>query len=133
MQEHDHLYRALMQGLYNDWSGHRDDKAEWLLRLQNDGFGLIDLSDRPLPSSAKTTAAKKRALEPFVKDRVEEIKRLAPSVGVVLVASAVWSLLTKPLTDQGITVINHEMLPFPSSGQQGRFAEGFSLIQRHLV
>jgi hypothetical protein len=103
-----HVVRAVL-GLEPSRVG----KASQLQQLADAGVFLIDLKTEP-----KRPAD---SLEEFVPDLVARAVALQPE-HVITIKANVCDLAQQPFRAAGLRVVN-ERVPFPGSGQQGRFRE----------
>ncbi|RYZ22437.1 MAG: hypothetical protein EOO16_09125 [Chitinophagaceae bacterium] len=95
-----------------------EDKAALLRRFQGDGFWLWNFY--PLPASL-VTESDAVLLERLFEDLRQYVPKQTP---LILIKASVYDTCYAPLRDAGYRVAN-ERLPFPGSGQQGVFREGF--------
>ena len=130
VDEHDHLWVALMKALYRQEFGEtrqeRLRKHDWLTRFQRDGCKLIDALKKPMPEG--TNSRKSVALIRAQTDAlVREIEDMGPRQ-VLLIKATVYDALYEPLRTARMPVVEGR-LPFPGSGRQTQFHDGF----RNLV
>lgn len=116
VDKHDWLFRYVYEGLYNE-KPEREDKAAHLARLRDDGVFMIDLHEENV---SQPTMAQ---LAPCVAGLVERCRALKPK-RIVLVKSIVHDAAFDALKKAGLPVAD-ERIPFPASGQQRKFLEGF--------
>ncbi len=127
----DGLFREVIRTIYPGAhleSGDRG-KTPWLGRLRADGVFLIDLADSPvndLPASQRA-----QVLRSAVPSAVIRASALQP-LGVALIKKNVFELLRAPALEVGLPILHDEYLPFPASGQQVRFREGFGQAVQRL-
>lgn len=117
VQTHDWLFRYVCIGLFGE-TPRRDNKAEFLERLREAGVFLIDLSVAPLADGAPPAT-----LRACVGGIVERCRGLEPGT-IILIKSSVYDLCYEVLKAAGLPVVD-ERMPFPASGQQRKFLEGF--------
>jgi hypothetical protein len=67
-------------------------------------------------------------LPPLVPDLVARCAELAPR-RIIIVGALLYDLVMRPLRDAGLPVVDVR-LPFPGSGQQRRFLDGFTPLTR---
>ena len=120
--QHDWLFRYVYEGL----TGIKPDRAskpDHLAQLRDQGVFLIDLHEANIsqPSLA--------VLRPKVPDLVARCRTLKPR-HIALIKSTVYDAAYEPLKAAGLPVID-ERLPFPASGQQVRFLQGFARVLEH--
>lgn len=126
VKTHDWLFLALMRALYEDARDAdtkvlRRRKRDFLRRFKGDGYYLIDALDTPMPKGA-SPSVKRRLIRESAKSLTKKAARLSkPDTRVVLISSAVYRELSRPLCDAGLNVINVEMIDFPASGRQRLF------------
>lgn len=124
VDQHDWLFRYVWEGL----TGQKPDrarKAECLAALQAAGVFMIDLhEDQISEPSAKDLA-------PCVPGLIARCKELRPKA-IVLIKSVVYDVAFEALTQAGLPVVD-ERIPFPASGQQKKFLEGFDAAAGGLV
>jgi hypothetical protein len=92
------------------------DKAVYLDSLRECGVFLIDLSIDPFDD-------RREAIPRCVPDLVARVRALQPEQ-VVLIGAAVYDAAYDVLHAEGLPVMEVR-LPYPGSGQQRRFLEGF--------
>ena len=110
VREHDPLFRYVVRALLGV-EPVREDKEAQLRQLTVRGMFLIDLKLDP-----KTPG---EDLGEFVPDLVARAKALAPR-HVITIKATVCDLAQEPLRAAQMDVVDVRV-PFPSSGQQGRF------------
>lgn len=110
VREHDHLFRHVVRALLGIEPA-REDKETHLRQLTVRGVFLIDLKLDP-----KTPG---EDLGEYVPDLIARAKTLAPR-HVITIKVNVCDLAQEPLTAAQLDVVDVRV-PFPSSGQQGRF------------
>jgi hypothetical protein len=92
----------------------RERKADLLGKLRHRGIFLIDLQEEPRDGTPLTG---------FVPELVRRCERLDPG-WIVLIKATVFDAAFAPLADAGLPV-STVRVPFPGSGQQGRFLNSF--------
>lgn len=128
----DSLFLSLMRILYPHDYGPRDakairaDKGEALIRFMKDGCFLQDASADPILGDRKN--ALRQAL-PSLLERLEPLRADAPRV--ILISRTVFDICRDPLEHGNWNVLNKEMIPFPGSGQQRRFAAVLTPLLKH--
>lgn len=129
VRAHDDLWIALMKALYPQNFGEtrkeRLRKHAWLTKFQRDGYKLIDVLKEPVPEESKPRV--RHLLRGQVDALVAEIRKIRPRQ-VLLIKATVYDELYKPLKEARLPVVDGR-LPFPGSGKQGKFLDGF----RNLV
>ena len=104
-------------------------KREGLERLQERGWLLVDATYEPVNDYADRK--KDSVILRDYPQLLDDLTHLSPDreVPVVLIKVNVCRLLDSRLSKDGFDVINRgEVIPFPSSGQQGKFRSGFSNV-----
>jgi hypothetical protein len=114
VREKDDLFRYVIAGLFGAKPG-RTDKRMWLGRLSESGVFLIDLIEHPYDGSE---------LIDYVPGLIERAKALRPE-HVVLIKTDVFDTAFSALVEAGLPVAQAR-LPFPTSGRQRQFQEGFA-------
>jgi hypothetical protein len=117
VREHDALFRYVTKGIL----GHevaRSEKAQALSDLRDRGVFLVDLHSDPVTRRSRT------AEESAVLDLLDRVRQLAPE-RVILIKANVYDAAYQTLREGGVPVVD-ERIPFPSSGQQRRFDDGFA-------
>lgn len=117
VDNHDWLFRYVWEGLTGEKPGDRASKKDQLASLRDAGVFLIDLHE------GNVSSPKIGQLAPCVPDLVQRAKDLKPE-SIVLIKSIVHDAAFAALQSTGLPVID-ERLPFPASGQQKKFLEGF--------
>jgi hypothetical protein len=118
--ERDDLFRYVVLGLFGEFPD-RAEKTAWLRRLQDAGVFLIDLLQHP-------------AADQRLSDHVEELMTRVRSISpdhVILIKVDVYDELFERLRTAGVHVVDRR-LPFPGSGQQKRFEDGFAAALREI-
>jgi hypothetical protein len=110
----DWLFVAVVEMLFGEKPS-RSDKSAWLARLQRTGVFLIDLKLDPVDGSP---------LERHVPSLVSRCQFLRPE-RIVLIKATVYDAAYKPLKASRLPVVN-KRVPFPSTGQQGKFRMQFA-------
>lgn len=116
VEEHDWLFRYVWEGLTNT-KPERDHKAAHLTALAKAGVYLIDLHEDNI---SQPTPAQ---LAPKVPDLIERCRELNPD-HIVLIKSSVYDTAFAALRAANLPAIDVR-IPFPASGQQKKFLEGF--------
>lgn len=128
VKQHDHLFLAVMEILYPEakkvyLESKRDTKLKRILlqKFQSDGFWLLDVLDVPLRMYDGSLAGG----VPRLIDRLQTvINRQTP---VILIKASTYDVACRAMREAGINVVNTEAIPFPASGQQGRFRTAFTM------
>jgi hypothetical protein len=118
VSQQDSLFRYVARSILKT-EPTRNNKAELLARLRDQGVFLIDLKRDPVDG---------KSLAREVPDLLRRIRKLAPHKIVVIKAS-VYDLVQRPLTEADLPVVD-ERVPFPGSGQQRRFEVAFARALR---
>lgn len=125
VRTHDSLFLEIVGVIYPELkaaylASKRDPelKAELLENFRSDGYFLIDLSEVPQELTGESDAA----CLPGLLARVGKLA--AKRTRIILIKANVYDCAYGPLTDAGYKV-SAERLPFPGSGQQRVFQEGF--------
>ncbi|MFT3684427.1 MAG: hypothetical protein QM783_05775 [Phycisphaerales bacterium] len=119
VDQHDWLFRYVYEGVTGE-KPTRERKADHLARLRDAGVYMIDLHEENV---SQPTAA---VLTPLVPGLVERCKTLKPK-HIAFIKSIVHDVAFEPLKAAGLPVID-ERLPFPASGQQRKFLDGFARV-----
>lgn len=116
VDRHDWLFRYVWEGLTGT-KPDRSDKAEHLRALRDAGVFMIELHEENVSGPTLSD------LKPHVPGLVTRCRELKPR-HIVLIKSIVHDAAFEPLREAGFPVIDAR-LPFPASGQQKKFLEGF--------
>lgn len=116
VDQHDWLFRYVWEALKNE-KPDRASKPAHLAALRDQGLFLVDLHEDNIsqPSLAQ--------LAPKVPDLIARIRALSPR-RIILIKSSTYDAAYEPLRSAGLPVVD-ERLPFPASGQQKKFLDGF--------
>jgi hypothetical protein len=124
-----HIIRAVFPDL-EEWETKkiRKHKAELLERFKNAGYLL---EDSVAIAIEKGTSArnKEKIIEANQSDLVERLKEYKEDIPVVLLSAGVFKINYEFMKAQGFTVLNDFPIPFPGSGQQGKFKEAIARIE----
>lgn len=119
VDRHDWLFRYVYEGLTGT-KPDRAGKAVHLAHLRDAGIFLIDLHEdhasQPTPSQ----------LAPCIPGLIERCRNCRPR-HIALIKSIVHDVAFAPLRDADLPVIDVR-LPFPASGQQRKFLDGFRRV-----
>lgn len=96
----------------------RENKAELLARLRNQGVFLIALKRDSVDGGLLATE---------VPGLVRRVRRLAPEK--IAIKSSVFALVRDALLDAGLPLVD-DRVPFPGSGQQRKFEDAFARALR---
>lgn len=96
-----------------------EKKKEILNKLKSDGFYLLDLLNEPIGSFTGDLNEAAKVLVGKIKTEFEK------NIPVILIKANVVDLLYKKLISAGFTNVPKERLPFPSTGGQTKFRNGF--------
>lgn len=113
MSEHDSLFRYVCRVLLGRQPT-REGKHELLEEIKNRGVFLIDLKETPTDGTP---------LADYVPALVDRCRALRPR-RIALIKVTVYDVAFAALSDAGLPVRN-ERIPFPDSGRQNEFVEGF--------
>jgi hypothetical protein len=116
---HDSLFRYVARGVLGVTPTR--DKAPYLEELQARGVFLVHVSEGPFSSWADVVPRCLAAL-------VRRCRELEPR-RVFLIGAGTYDHAYDPLAAAGLPVVDVRM-PYPGSGQQRRFLEGFELALR---
>jgi len=111
---HDSLFRYVVEAVTGEKPTR--DKAPYLDLLRERGVFLIDVSVDPFDD-------RREAIPRCVPGLLRRIRTLAPE-RVLLIGAAVYDSAYEVLRQAGLPVVELR-LPYPGSGQQRRFLEGF--------
>lgn len=123
VEQHDWLFRYVWEGLTGE-KPDREGKAACLAALRDAGVFMIDLHEDNVSQPAIAQ------LEPKVAGLVERCAALKPEC-IVLIKSIVHDVAYEALRDAGLRVVDAR-LPFPASGQQKKFLDGFGSAVKPL-
>lgn len=126
VHQHDYLFLGIAETLYPDLkemflaSGRSSDiKNSILLKLQADGFYLLDLSELPLSLSNRSLYSQLPAL-------IEKINQVAnKQTNIILIKATVYDTAFQHLQDKGFGNIVDVRIPFPGQGGQRLFQTKF--------
>ena len=116
LDKHDWLFRYVWEAVKGN-KPDRSRKAEHLASLRDAGVFMIELHEDSIsqPSLAD--------LRPKVAGFVERCRALKPG-HIILIKSSVYDAAYEELAAAKLPVID-ERIPFPASGQQRKFLDGF--------
>lgn len=116
----DYMYRAVMQAVFPEFEYRPGEKDNWLRKFQEQGYYLIDATDRPV--NHLSSAERRCELNAAVEGKLSEIRGLvASSTPIILIKKNIFAAFRQPLRDACYNVIHESFLPFPSHGHQARF------------
>lgn len=123
VDKHDWLFRYVWEGLTGE-KPERAEKAEHLAALRDRGVFLIDLHE------GNVSQPTQEQLRRQVPGLVQRCRELQPQ-RIVLIKSSVYDAAFEALRAAGLPVMD-ERIPFPASGQQKKFLEGFQRAVAHV-
>lgn len=102
-----------------------ESKDHGLREFASRGFLLIDATYTPVNHDHLSSQERNKRILDDLPVLVEELRSyVGPDTGVVLVKANVCALLEPILTARGFPALNRgRIIPFPSTGQQGKFRE----------
>lgn len=122
----DYLFLGIIDVLYpelkTDYLSLRrstEKKKEVLNKLKSDGFYLLDLLNEPIGSFKEDLNEAARILVNKIESEFEK------NIPVILIKANVVDLLYNKLISAGFINVSKERLPFPSTGGQTKFRNGF--------
>jgi len=110
---HDSLFRHVVEGVLGEKPTR--DKAPYLDEFRERGWFLIHVSEDPFRDRA--------VLPPLLPDLLARCAELAPR-RIIVVGAPLYDLVRGPMREAGLPLVDVR-LPYPGSGQQRRFLEGF--------
>jgi hypothetical protein len=116
---HDSLFRYVVRGILGETPTR--DKAPYLEELKDRGIYLEHVCEDPF-------ASRREALPGCVPGLVRRCRALRPR-RVVVIGAGAYDHAYDALAAAGLPVVDLRM-PYPGSGQQRRFLEGFGLALR---
>lgn len=118
----DNLFRGLMKALYDaDSSDLRDDKPQWLGRFKDDGFWLVDLTDRPV--NQLSDKERRRVRSEAAPHAAARIQATQPSAGVIVCHTPTYKVLVNALGTGSPPILHDQPIPFPLGNHRARFVE----------
>jgi len=106
-------------------------KREFLERLRDDGFYLIDASETPLNTSSGSI--KRKLLRNQLPSLIEKMRDLCTEeTKVILISAPVYDVCADRLLDEGFNIINEDMIEFPASSWQPEYRRKLEqLVKKH--
>lgn len=122
-----HIIRAVFPDLVGmETKDLRARKEEMLFRFAESGYFLEDSVSVAIPKGTKN---KEKIIVEHQADLIKRIEPYKSSAKVVLLSAGVFKSNFEILKNEGFQILNDFMLPFPGSGQQGKFKEGIAKIE----
>ena len=107
----DLLFSSIIKAVYDiDYRKSPEFKAEFLDRLRDDGYFLIDACEYPLGKKDDRNEHIKKNL-PDLLNRMRELRD--DSMKIVLIKNSVFEILNEPLRKSGFNVLNKGSIGFP--------------------
>jgi hypothetical protein len=120
------LYPAMIKNI--EIKELRKNKKKFLGKFQSDGFYLIDSLETPF--EIKYSSSQKiqliRAGQVSLLNRIKGL--INPKTKVILLSSTVYKANFEYLKQNGINVINEELIDFPGSGGQTKYREKMAKV-----
>ncbi len=108
----------------------RSRKEELLFRFSEAGYFLEDSVAVSIPKGTKN---KEKVVLEHQADLIRRIQQYKETASFVLLSSSVFKSNYQALKNEGFKILNDFMIPFPGSGQQGKFKEGIAKINLNLI
>jgi len=123
-----HIIRAVFPDL-ESWETKeiRARKEELLYRFRDAGYFLEDSVPESFPKGT-TAKAKEQIMKDYQSQLLEQIHPYKKTSKFVLLSAMAFRVNYITLIENGFDVLNDFMLPFPGSGQQGKFKAGMAKI-----
>lgn len=129
----DSLFLHVIRAVFPDLEGMetkelRARKEEMLYRFRDEGYFLEDSVFDVIP---KGTSAKdkEKAVVGGQQNLVERITPYKTSTKFILLSALVFRTNYELLKKEGFDILNEQIIPFPGSGQQGKFKQGMASIE----
>ncbi len=103
----------------------RTRKEELLFRFSESGYFLEDSVAVSIPKGTKN---KEKVVLEHQADLIRRIEQYKDSAKIVLLSSSVFKSNYEALKNEGFHILNDFMIPFPGSGQQGKFKAGVAKL-----
>ncbi len=103
----------------------RARKEEMLFRFAEAGCFLEDSVAVAIPKGTKN---KPKIILEHQADLIRRIEPYKSTAKLVLLSSGVFKTNYEALKQEGFQILNDFMIPFPGSGQQGKFKEGIARL-----
>ncbi len=103
----------------------RTRKEELLFRFAESGYFLEDSVAVSIPKGTKN---KEKVVAEHQADLIRRITPYKQTARFVLLSSAVFKANYQALKNEGFDILNDFMIPFPGSGQQGKFKAGVAQL-----
>ncbi len=134
VRRYDNLFLETMKVLYPGGCSIikevRHQKRKFLERFKNDGFYLIDASDKPMEDDSK--ARKKRQIEERLPTLIRKVTSLVSKhPKIILLSSMVYKICYNKLKSEGFNVINECAIPLPVGWQKEFRGELSALLRRY--
>lgn len=126
----DSLFLHVIRAVFPDLEGMetkelRVRKEEMLYRFAESGYFLEDSVPEAIPKGTKN---KEKIIVEFQGDLLKRIEPYKATAKLVLLSSGVFKSNYEYLKQEGFEILNNFMIPFPGSGQQGKFKEGIAKL-----
>lgn len=123
-----HVIRAVFPDLdFWETKEIRAKKEELLYRFRDAGYFLEDSTHIPIPKGTRSRGKESILIESQA-GLLTNIKPYKANSKIVLLSATVFRTNYEFLINNGFTVINDFIIPFPGSGQQTKFKEGIKEI-----
>ena len=124
-----HIVRAVFPDL-EDWETKqiRARKEEILFRFMDSGYFLEDSVRASFPKGT-TSKMKERIMKEEQNDLITRLEKYKPNTKFVLLSAMAFRVNHDTLIAEGFNILNSFMIPFPGSGQQGKFKAGIAQIE----
>lgn len=128
----DSLFLHVIRAVFPDLQGMetkeiRARKEEMLYRFRDAGYFLEDSVFDVIPKGTSTRDKEKN----IIANQQNLITRITPyktNTKFILLSALVFRSNYELLKNKGFDVLNEQIIPFPGSGQQGKFKEGMKQL-----
>lgn len=121
------LYPEVAQATESDIE---PQKEQWLRRLQQDGFYMIEaLSESQVHEVTKQQ--RQERIRSGLPDLLKKVSSLAaPTTKIILIKSNVFDMAAEPLRQAGFTVLNAELVDYPGRFNQAAYRQKIAELLR---
>jgi len=132
VSKQDNLFLYLVRSIFDDLQNIdakqlRLNKKTVLQRMREEGY-YVDFSVDSIVQKGTKNSEKQKIIRSNTSRLLERLAPYKHNAQIILLTTGVFSLLYDHFISNGFTVVNTFPIPYPGSGQQGKFKESMSKI-----
>lgn len=132
--QNEFLFKAMMKLIgYSIHVLNRETKIQGLQKFKNEGFFLIDATYKPVNNITDLATRDQLILRDrdLLLNDLDKLGTLKNKIPVIIIKSNIFKIYNEFLLEKGYAIFNENVpVPFPATGQQGRFHQRINEIRK---